>query len=154
MEARRREARATLVELADLLGRTPRRVELNPSRLSTHPSPTVQVAAERGCWLPLDAILAAYGGNWSKAVRDAGLPRLSSADDIILSLIDYRLRFQVWPSRSDIAMDRARRHPRTYPARAARYREWGGPSATRIERHFGSVGAAVKAAREVRPDLH
>lgn len=153
METRRRDARATLVELAALLGRTPRRVELEPARLSTLPGATVQVAARRERWLALDAILAAYGGNWSKAVRDAGLPQLSPAEDICIAMIDYRLRYGAWPTRSDIAMDRARRHPRTYPARAARYSEWGGPSATRIEKHFGTVAAAVKAARETRPDL-
>ena len=52
--------------------------------MSTHPSAAVQVAAKRGCGLELDALLAAYGGNWSKAVRDAGLPRLSPAEDIVL----------------------------------------------------------------------
>lgn len=153
LAARRAHARDTLREIAALLGRTPRRAELDPQRLATRPEPHVRHAATDGRWMPIDAILAAYGGTWTTALSDAGLPRLDMRDGIILALIDYRQRFGPWPSTVDVAMDRARRHPRTYPARAARYRAWGGPCDTTIKAHFGTSANAVQAAKLRRPDL-
>ena len=153
LAVRRERARGTLRELAGLLGRTPRRAELNPERLASHPRLEVRRAATETQWLTAEQILDAYGNSWGSALTDAGLQPLDVREEVQLALIDYRERFGIWPANSDLALDRARRHPRSYSLRAERYRQWGGPCKATIELHFGTVTAANEAARDRRPDL-
>lgn len=147
----RRRGRAALRELAGLLGRAPRRVELRPEWLSSHPDARVRNAAAAGRWPSGDEIYEAYG-SWPAALADAGLAPLPDDEAILVALLDYRQRFGFWPKRTDVALDRARRHPTTYELRTKRYREWGGPSDSTINAHFGQVANAVTAARARWPE--
>jgi hypothetical protein len=144
---------AKLVEWAERYGAPPTMRDWEPSRARRAGQNWRAERFEEGEW-PSAKVVQTRFGTFNAALAAADLPtnpcpgppkhRLTGPDQVVAAIVEWTRRYGQPPSQTDWDPYRARRLGQDW--RVVRYRADDWPSLNTVIRHFGSLGAAVRAA--------
>jgi hypothetical protein len=147
------EILAKIREWATLHGEPPSMSDWEPSRARRLGQPWRAERFEDGNWPSVRMVVAQFG-RFNDAVAKAGVaprrrpsrikPRLSGPEQILVAIREWAARYGEPPTMADWDPVRARRLKQEW--RFVRYRAGDWPSLNTLLYHFGSLGAAVRAA--------
>jgi len=149
----REEILAKIREWVAVHGAPPSVSDWEPCRARRLGQPWRAERFERGTW-PSVRMVIAHFGRFNAAIEQAGVtsrrapsrikPRLSGTEQILVAIREWAARHGEPPTMADWDPARARRLKQD--RRVVRYRAGDWPSLGTVLYHFGSLGAAVRAA--------